>query len=155
LVRQIPGPQVSLLLTKRLSLSSETDEVEVAYRLENLSEHTLKAFFAISFNFTVLGPGDSLVGLAFPDGRTVSLASGAIYPPTGEITVFNRRDHVDLKLVFSPEPARLVQYPVETISQSESGIDRTYQATCLMPVWPLELKGRSGMGLRLILSTDS
>jgi len=151
-VRLPSCPPARLALTKRLSLSSGSGEIEVAYRIKNLSEQTLDAFIGVSFNFTVLGPKDPQVGLVFPDGRRESLASGAVLPPMTAITVFNRREKVDLSFVFSTMPAILVQYPVETISQSESGIDRTYQASCLLPVWPVKLNSYGAKALKLTFS---
>ena len=46
------------------------------------------------------------------------------------------------------------QFPV-VISQSESGIDRTYQASCLMPLWPVELKPLSSKGFKLTLTLSN
>jgi alpha-amylase len=36
-------------------------------------------------------------------------------------------------------PATLWRFPVETVSQSESGWEKTYQSSVVMPIWHLEL----------------
>jgi len=41
-----------------------------------------------------------------------------------------------ITLVFS-RPATRWRIPVETVSQSEGGAERTYQNTCLVPLWNL------------------
>jgi len=155
LVRQTSGAEIKIALAKKISLAKDSGKIEVDYRIKNMSEQVLDSFFAVSFNLTVLGPRDPQVGVVLADGSKESLASAALFPPTREITVFNRRDKIDFKLAFSSEPASIVQYPVETISQSESGIDRTYQASCIMPVWPIRLEKSSLWKLKLSLTLIS
>jgi alpha-amylase len=50
-------------------------------------------------------------------------------------------------------PAALWRFPVETVSQSESGWEKTYQSSVVMPIWHLELnpgeKWRVGINLRV------
>jgi hypothetical protein len=53
---------------------------------------------------------------------------------------------VSLRLVLDP-PAHLVHFPVETISESEEGLERTYQGLCLVCLWTLE-EPRASAGTR-------
>jgi alpha-amylase len=43
-----------------------------------------------------------------------------------------------LTLVFN-QPAILWRAPVETVSQSESGFERVYQSSLVMPIWRISL----------------
>jgi len=43
-------------------------------------------------------------------------------------------------------------YPVETVSQTESGYELVYQGFCLMPVWTIR-NGELETGIRLEIST--
>jgi hypothetical protein len=146
------GQCAAFRLGKRISLEAGSRLIEAAYRLENLEEQPLEFVFGISFNLTVLGPADPKVGLICEHGSAMSLAQGSILPACKQLTVFNHRENVNLRLGFSLRPSCVVQYPVETVSQSESGIDRTYQATCLLPLWPVKLKPLSSKSLKLTLT---
>jgi hypothetical protein len=41
---------------------------------------------------------------------------------------------LDVCLSFS-EPASLIRFPIETVSQSESGIERTYQGSVMLALF--------------------
>ncbi len=41
---------------------------------------------------------------------------------------------LDVQLAFD-RPATLWRFPIETISNSEGGFERTYQSSCLLPHW--------------------
>ncbi|MBN2289535.1 MAG: DUF1926 domain-containing protein [Candidatus Glassbacteria bacterium] len=150
---RVPGaPAVKLQLGKTIELAADSDEITVSYRLKNIDERSLEAFFAVSFNLTVLGPADPQVGWLTPETGPASLETGALlHSPTG-ITIFNRREGVNFSLAFQQPADRLIQYPVFTISQSESGIDRTYQASCLLPCWRMKLEPGSVGKCKLIMS---
>ena len=51
--------------------------------------------------------------------------------------------------------AELRRFPVETVSQSEGGVERTYQNTCLVPVWhPVrDVNGRFEVTLTMEVET--
>jgi len=146
------GPAATLRLTKTLELNADSDNVLVAYRLKNTCEHQLDLFFSVSFNLTVLGPADPRVGWYTPESVPGSLENGAVLPATTGVTLFNRREGVDFSLDFSQPADTLIQYPVSTVSRSESGIDRTYQASCLLPLWRLKLKPGSTRNLKIKMS---
>ena len=45
-----------------------------------------------------------------------------------------------MTITLTPSPAALVvRFPLETVSQSESGIERTYQGSTLVFLWRCEL----------------
>ncbi|MBI3321542.1 MAG: DUF1926 domain-containing protein [Candidatus Omnitrophica bacterium] len=48
---------------------------------------------------------------------------------------------VSLRLAIDP-PATLIQFPIETVSESEEGLERTYQGLCVVCFWSLEGAGR-------------
>jgi alpha-amylase len=45
---------------------------------------------------------------------------------------------LDIRLSFD-RPAALWRLPIETISNSEGGFERTYQCSCLLPHWTVRL----------------
>jgi 4-alpha-glucanotransferase len=139
-LRMPEQPYFTLQLDKTIELAANSNEVLITYRLKNADQQILEAFFAVSFNITVLGPDDPQVGWLTPEAGPGSLKDGFALAGSTGITVYNHRDGVNFSLDFFKPAETLIQYPVSTVSQSESGIDRTYQASCLLPIWPLKLK---------------
>ena len=124
------GGTIPVNLEKEISLDNKAPEIILTHTLNNLSDKPLEGYFAVSFNLTVLGPGDPKTGWRTGE-ESGSLESGFILNNLGEFTLFNHRDGHEAVFNFTDQKFDLVQYPVSTISQSESGIDRTYQASCL------------------------
>ncbi|MBA2847818.1 DUF1926 domain-containing protein [Thermosulfuriphilus ammonigenes] len=142
-----PGlPRHPLKLTKRFRLSQGGREIEVHYHLENLSKERISCRFGVEFN---LFPA----ALAYGQGRL--LAGGQQHPlneawaaeGVGEVLFEDQAVGARLRLVFPS--ASLWFFPVETVSQSESGYEKTIQALALMPHFLLELD--SGEGLELVI----
>jgi alpha-amylase len=49
------------------------------------------------------------------------------------------------------KPARLWRFPVETVSQSELGLEKNYQSSALFPSWKIKLRPRETWKLKLSL----
>jgi alpha-amylase len=58
-----------------------------------------------------------------------------------------------ISLGLSPK-AQLWRFPLETVSQSESGFQKTYQGTVLLFHWPFSLKPGEGRPLNIRLSFE-
>ena len=142
-------------LVKKITLRPGSGDIEIEYGMTNPGAELLEAVFAVAFNLTVLGPADPQVGLRTSEGRTLGLSGAFVLENQKQVTVYNRRDRVDFGLAFSPRPERLIQYPVETVSQSEKGVDRTYQATCLLPAWPVKIGPASSQKVRIVLTLSN
>lgn len=60
--------------------------------------------------------------------------------------------HSGLSLTLVPTPAASVlRFPLETVSQSESGIERTYQGSTIVFAWPVDLQAEESFKPRLKL----
>jgi hypothetical protein len=55
-----------------------------------------------------------------------------------ELSFGNEHEGVDISVLSDP-PAAQEWYPVETVSNSESGFEKVYQGSCLIQRWPLSL----------------
>jgi alpha-amylase len=51
-------------------------------------------------------------------------------------------------------PATLWRFPLQTVSQSEAGWEKTYQSSVLTPVWPLSLESGAEWTVRLVLGVS-
>ncbi len=150
-----PGPSATLVreggifrdcrrfpmtVTKRFSLDPRKAALTAAYSLA-FPEGAAGARFACELNLGLQSgyTGDS--GIEIP-GRTLDeslLASTGVEENVDSIRLTVGWMPLHVAIGFS-RPATLWRLPVETVSQSEEGAERTYQNTCLVPVWSLDHK---------------
>jgi hypothetical protein len=127
-------------LRKALSLRAAASQFIVKYAITNLSSEELNTSFGAEFNFSLLAgnahdryydiPGHSL------DKR--NLASSGETNNVNQVSLVDEWLRLKLTLIFS-QPAVLWRAPVETVSQSESGFERVYQSSLVMPIWRISL----------------
>ncbi|MBI3996202.1 MAG: DUF1926 domain-containing protein [Candidatus Omnitrophica bacterium] len=106
-------------IRKSIRLHAKTSVVECGYRLEGLDVPVI----ALEWN------------VSLRDERY--LATPREY---AEATQFGLEDpHAGVALTLSMDrPARLLHFPIETVSESEHGLERTYQGLCIVCLWTLE-----------------
>jgi len=131
---------LSVRLRKDLYLRTAASEFIVKYSITNLSNDELNTSFGTEFNFSLLAGNSDDRYYDIP-GHTLDKRNLA---SSGETNNVNRASLVDewlklkLTLIFS-QPAVLWRAPVETVSQSESGFERVYQSSLVMPIWRISL----------------
>jgi len=147
------GPPRALHLDKYVTLRADAPGLTIDYTLRNPSAWPVTVCFGVEFNFAMLA------GAA--DDRTYRL---------GEETLGNfsiERDLADvvrLQLVDEwrdlsvrldiDEAAGVWLYPVETVSLSEAGFERVYQASCVIPHWRVELAPEGTWQVRLTVAAS-
>lgn len=144
--------RVTLLLEKALTLYAGEDGLEVQYNLENLGRDQVDLRFAVEFNLAFLGGYDEERFFEIPGRRLEErhLASVGSEEDVNQLLIRDCRRNLGLVLSFS-EPAGLWRMPVETISLSESGMERSYQQSLLLPRWEFSLSPGQVKRLRLSL----
>jgi alpha-amylase len=137
------GAPHRVAVEKRVRLASEGARVRVSYLLECLEDAPLPVWFGVEWNLSMLG-GDSpehRYRIPRPEGghEDASFNSRGETPRVREIGLEDRWRGFRVNLRWS-RPALLWRAPVETISLSESGFERLYQSSALLPTWrfPLE-----------------
>ncbi|HHT46038.1 MAG TPA: DUF1926 domain-containing protein [Firmicutes bacterium] len=133
-----------LLLRKKIALGVSSQDIQVEYVLQNSGEQELSFRFGTEFNLAFLS-GNSPDRYYHIPGRTLGeahLASRGEEEEVEELMVFDEWRKLEVALRFSP-PARIWRFPVETVSQSEGGLERVYQQSVIVPNW--ELSMNSGM----------
>jgi alpha-amylase len=128
-------------LQKHLRFHPDTDTIQAQYCIRNLSGVAFSAKFGVEFMLTLLAGNADDRFFSSPEHRVdpQNLAS------VGEIENISKIDMNDgwlnLKLSLSSSlKATWWRFPQETISQSEGGYERTYQASVLFPHWDIALK---------------
>ena len=127
----IPQP---LSIKKDILLRENDEEMVVAYRIEgNVQERFL---IGIEFNFAFLGSG----GERFIETETgrYPLTIKEVLAPSQTVMCHDPYQNIDVLLRWDM-PQEIWTFPVEVVSLSESGFERNYQSTMIMPVWSVDL----------------
>ncbi|MBN1503701.1 MAG: DUF1926 domain-containing protein [Candidatus Eisenbacteria bacterium] len=148
------GTRACLSVEKALSVPQRGAALTVEYRLRFEEALQSEVLFAVEFNLHFSSPAGagalvenrSSVRSELPLDRPAELVG----PRSLRVTDGNFRLTASL---FVEDATRLWHFPVETVSLSEGGLERVYQATCLMPAWSLE-PGLREKTVRIGLSLD-
>ncbi len=141
-------------IDKILTVPPRGASLSVEYRLRFDEALRSELVFAVAFNLHFSSPGSA--GATVEDG-----SSGQTLLPLDrpvEFVGFRALRVTDsaFRLTASLSvdvPSRLWHFPVETVSLSEGGLEKIYQASCLMPAWSLE-PGLREKTLRIGLSLE-
>ena len=110
----------------------------VAVALENRSDRLLQGRLAVEWNLTFLGGGGNPAAFYLVDGTRLRHDSAGEREPLSRIGSGNTDIGIHLTTDVEP-PATAWWYPIETISNSESGFERVYQGSSLVFSWPVDL----------------
>jgi alpha-amylase len=156
MVREGMVGQTPLKITKGVTLKTGSDVIEIAYLIENLPAKE-KFHFGVEFNFAGL-----------PDRQDDRFFSDRDGNPLGqfqELLDLESVQHLSLhdgwlglRVELDLETAAdLHAYPVQTVSQSESGFELVHQSVAVEPLWVVEgdAQGRWSTVMRLGLKTNA
>ncbi|MFH1678605.1 MAG: alpha-amylase/4-alpha-glucanotransferase domain-containing protein [Candidatus Omnitrophota bacterium] len=120
-------------LIKEISLVN--NKLILGYTIKNESGVYLASLFAVEFNLSVY---DHQLSQGLADIKTNSVKVSDLW--NGISLEFN-----------TDAPASVWHFPVQTVSESETGIEKIYQELCLVFNWPLEIAPHAGWSQRLEL----
>ena len=142
-----------LAISKNYCLPGNQAALKVSYSLRSEGDIAFKGFFAVQLNLTT----PSALGIDSPfviDGD--QLSDWPLLKPGSKngVECFRMKDpHRQFELSIETETkANVAWHPVETISQSESGFDRNYQASAIWFLWPIDAAKGNEQSYTLILS---
>ncbi|MBN1573312.1 MAG: DUF1926 domain-containing protein [Deltaproteobacteria bacterium] len=125
----------------------------VKYRLTSLGGGELKLFFAPELNFTLLGGEDPMRYLTHPGGEKILLRERGEIKGVDRFSLVNEYDGFEVSIQ-TAEPVDLLYFGVETASQSEGGLEKTYQGSALMPIFPVTLRPGREYNLGVTISVS-
>ncbi len=138
--RELPLGVTKVIEAKGAKGAKNSDaSILIRYCLQNLSEEEVEFSFGVEFNLSMSagkGPGRYY---AFDDGIPAgSLAIKRCFPSQNGATVTD--EELGLAVRFEVYPAADIWVcPVETVSQSEVGLEKVYQCSTVLPKWDLAL----------------
>lgn len=156
---QLSDGIVSLRLRKVISLVPNSAEIRVNYTLHNTNASPIHVRFGIDTNWGMLGGGHNPNALYTINDQQP--AQDAHLDSTGEDTgIFATGLHnttVGINVSLLPGiPADIWRYPIETVSNSEAGFERTYQCSSVLLHWPIDIlpNDRWSVTLRMTIDHD-
>lgn len=113
----------------------------------------LKCRFAVQNCLSLLAGDAPDRYFLFPDGNRSRLASRGELDEVENLSVVDEWLGIEISIDFSPA-AVLWRFPIETVSNSESGFESVYQGSVLVTVWPLELNKGSEENFEIALTVN-
>jgi alpha-amylase len=133
--------QMPLRIEKSFSVNDTLMEIQSAYSIKNKSGMGLELWFGVEFNFAFIAGNDPLCNYHFPghnENKLLMNTKGDFL----NIPSFEIKDEGNgFGVKFSISPAADVGiFPLETVSQSEDGLERTYQGSTILLHWKIPIK---------------
>jgi alpha-amylase len=124
--------------TYRLAGDRRSPRLALSVRLENRSDRVLAGRLALEWNVTFLGGGGNPAAFYQVDGERRPHDTEGRRPDTSRLLSGNTDIGLLLTTDIAP-PAEAWWYPIDTISNSETGFERVYQGSSLVLSWPVDL----------------
>ncbi|MEB3284459.1 MAG: alpha-amylase/4-alpha-glucanotransferase domain-containing protein [Candidatus Sericytochromatia bacterium] len=140
-------------VAKTVRVPKEAGGFTVDYAVTNLWDRPVSLWFGVEFNLNVRSGAGHERGYYSLSGRQVEPAHPAALSEDEHISEVGLRDEslgVDAHLAWDVT-GTLWRLPVETVSRSESGFERVYQSSVLLPHWRLSLDENGQWRCRLVL----
>ncbi len=150
IVIQEDGPR-KVTIEKRIAVGDSSPSLDVRYGITPAGGR-LKARFAVESVFSMLAGNAPDRYFRFPDRDVAErhLASSGEEPDVASVSIVD--EWLDLSVNLEMEPApHFWRFPVETVSNSDSGFERVYQGSAVAAVWDLDLDEGGTAGLRIVI----
>ena len=137
---------------KEIRLVAGEEKMDISYQLKNMSDSSIKVVFGSEWNINLLGGGHNEQAYYRVPGITLDdyhLDSWGELADIEQITLGNRHLGIEMELTAMPQVS-LWRFPVESVSNSEGGIERIYQESCLVMLLPLDLPPGGIASLNLV-----
>ncbi len=144
-----------LIIEKKISLLAGGGGFKVKYVLKNPGDSPLELHFGAETNFSLMSRDHPEVHFHFNDVSLKNIRPGETREFEG-IRGYELHENADgFRITCSCDKCRLWMFPVETVSNSESGFERVYQETSLLHHWRVVISSRGEQIIRLEWSVGS
>jgi alpha-amylase len=155
LSRQGDAYGVPLRITKGLTLDAGSSTLQIAYLLEGLPPDR-PLHFAVEFNFAGMPSGLDDRYFYDTDGNHLGELGSRL--ELSDVLSLGLKDEwlgIDVNLKAS-RPTHFWTFPIETVSQSESGFELIHQSTVVLPHWFVEpdANGRWRVTMQMAIDTS-
>ncbi len=125
---------IPIKVTKGITLSSGSDQLEIAYQIEGIPQGQV-LHFGIEFNFAGMPDGQDDRYFSNKLGESLGqLGESLDLPCTDTLKLTDDWLGLNVRLELA-EPTTLWAFPIRTVSQSESGFELVHQSVVVQPHW--------------------
>lgn len=141
-----------LTIDKSYEIGVKNPSIKVKYEFQNKGSETLSFLMAIELNLTLLAGNDEQRYLMIEGGQNLPM-SKAINISTDNISLVDEWNKFRVLLQPSEEMMCSIA-PLETVSQSESGFELTYQGTTLLFSKVFDIKAKDSAVISILLKAS-
>lgn len=138
-------------LSIKKSLELHHSKLSIKVSVHNHSAKTLRSNYGLEFNFGLLGGNSPDRYYLLNGDQAGNLITHGNDTAVSILSLVNEWDNFKIDLEFS-QACQLWRAPIETVSMSEAGFERVYQASSVLPHWQLDLTPGETFETELILS---
>ncbi|MCL6584265.1 MAG: DUF1926 domain-containing protein [bacterium] len=137
----IEGEHIPFRVEKQIGIWADKSELAFEYRLVNLGKLAVQCRFGVEFNVNLLAGRSrdryyQVPGVVLEDRQ---MASWGGLEQVKEIHLVDEALGLIVSFDFITPP-NVWRFPIETASNSESGFERVYQSSVILPHWDLNLR---------------
>ncbi|HMA76298.1 MAG TPA: alpha-amylase/4-alpha-glucanotransferase domain-containing protein [Candidatus Krumholzibacteriaceae bacterium] len=139
-------------IDKLISVPESSAEFKADYSL-SCESGGAKGFFAVENVFSLLAGNAPDRYFSF-QGRSINkknLASTGEEKDVDTVSLIDEWLNIKIDLQFKPL-AKVWRFPIETVSNSESGYESIYQGSVIAAVWPLDIKKGEKSNMEIVVS---
>ncbi len=152
---RVEGMELPVSMSKKFKLSASRPELGVLYRIKNCSKSSIDCYFAVEMNMSLLAADapDRLLVIPTENMRVERFRD--IITAIGISRFWLSDGYLKRNFVLNSDRIfNLWHFPVETVSQSEDGFERTYQGSAFILVFDMSLKPEEEFSLSVNLSEE-
>ena len=138
----------SISISKGIEFSKGSKLFKVHISLQNLSKSEIKFKYGIEFNFSMLSDTSDEKYYLFNKKEKQKLSKDGIFSNASEFDIIDESLNFSVNIQMDKN-CELWYFPVRAVTNSESGFERTYQSSCLIPTFNISLKEKDSFSLNL------
>ncbi len=149
------GDPVGVSMRKTIGIGAGSSSLDVSYTIAP-SGGSLDCRFAVENVFSFLAGNAPDRFFRFP-GRKIAeshLASRGEEKDVGRLSIVD--EWLNLSVDIDLDPAALLwRFPLETVSNSDSGFERVYQGSALIPAWEIKVTDGEKAAFRILITVST
>jgi alpha-amylase len=145
----VDGAPSAVRLEKTLAVQPRRPDLDVAYRVINTADRPIAVQFAIETSWGISSPDTHITAA----GTVLQAGRRGRAENVEEIVLRDPSLQVVVKIVVPP--CQVWTAPIEVVSASEAGFERTFQGMSLFLVWPLLLEPQAAWEAALAFRVSS
>lgn len=138
---------------KRFVFSADLAGFDVRYEIANRYHEPVRSRFAVELNLGLDGACGPGVFLETAAGARAPLTEPGDHADVTQLALVDENRGYRVRIAFHT-PARVWNYPIETVSRTPKGLAPLFQGVCLLPWWPVELWGQERKRIGLTISVE-